>query len=199
MPKFNIQYAAKTKCEGVRIAVRLGGHEFTEKVITRDELEKQGGTGCIVKIDGKTFHQGVASLRLLGNITKVDGKALYSDDPLVGLEIDTAIENIKDFRNKILPMMQEKSEEKRPRAMGKLEKDLFPEHLKKLEETAGANGGPYLCGKYLSIADLELLGTLNWINSASDSAKLLDAYPRMKKLISTYKKHAALEKARASS
>jgi hypothetical protein len=189
MPKFELTYERKGKCEGIRLALKLGGHQFTEKTIDKEEFENKGGNGCITKIDGKTFYQGPAVLRLIGAITKVDGKELYSNDPITALEIDNAIENIRDLRNKSSPLLAKKGDEKAISDLGK----VFSEYMKRLEDTVEATGGPYLCGKYLSIADLELVALLNWIAGGSGSSELLKQYPKMKSLHSLYKKNKALQ------
>lgn len=153
----------------------------------------QNGYGYKATVDGKEFKQGPTIFRLLGSLAKVDGAQLYPSDALKALEVDNAIEEIRDLRQKVTPCLNERDPSRRDAAIEKLKNEALPATLPAFETIIKRGGGAYLTGNNMSIADLEIFGTLVWIAQSAD----LKAYPGVNKLYETLNNHAELKAAKA--
>jgi|KNS9250_BmetaT_FD_k123_86797_2 hypothetical protein len=193
MVKVELTFAAPSMCEGVRLTARLGGFEISENKISRDDITAQNIQGYKATVDGKEFKQGPTVFRLLGALATVDGAHLYPSDPLKALEVDNAIEEIRDLRQKVTPCLNERDPSRREAAIEKLKNEALPATLPTFETIIKRGGGAYLTGNNMSIADLEIFGTLVWITQATD----LKAYPAVNKLYETLNNHAGLKAAKA--
>lgn len=197
MVKVELSYAAPSMCEGARLAARLGGFELTENKISKDEVAAQNIQGYKAIVDGKEFRQGPTVFRLLGRLATVDGAHLYPSDALKALEVDSAIEEIRELRNKVTPLLNERDAARKDAALAKLKSDALPAVLPTFEAIIARNKGPFLTGSKLSIADLEIYGTLVWIAQSSEGAAALGDYPAVKALFDALQGHADLKAAKA--
>lgn len=197
MVKVDLTYAAPSMCEGARLASRLGGFELHESKTDRGALNEQMVQGYKATVNGKEFKQGPTILRLLGSLATVDGCHLYPSDALKALEVDSVIEDIRELRTKATPCLNERDASKKDAALEKLRDEIFPAFLPKFEDIIKRGGGPFLTGKAMSIADLEIYGTLIWINQDSACAAALNNYPGMKGVWDALNGHAGLKAAKA--
>jgi len=176
MVKIEFTYAQPIMCEGARLAAKLGGFEIKEIKLAREQIDEQFINGYQATIDGKTFKQGPASFRLIGKLAKVDGNPLYPSDPLKALDVDTAIEDNRDLRMRTTPLLNERDSSKKAASIEKLKSSVIPVYMPKFEAAIARNGGPYIAGKNLTIADLDLYGNLSWISNVAGAASL-SSYP----------------------
>jgi len=197
MVKVELTYATPSMCEGARLAARLGGFELTESKIDRKALEEQNIQGYKAVVDGKEYKQGPTVFRLFGALAKVDGNPLYPSDAMKALECDCVIEDMRGFRSKVTPCLNERNADKRDAALKKLGDEVLPETLPEFEAIIKRGGGPFLTGKHMSIADLEIYAVLVWINQTTEGAAALKKYPGMNALWEALNGNADLKAAKA--
>lgn len=200
MSKLELTYSTPTACEGVRILLRLGNHNFDEKRVAKEELDAEKAIGCKLVVDAgeKSFKMGGAILRLLGKITTLDGAPLYpvgktDKDNLFGLEIDDNIDKQRELKSKLIPLLRDTGD-RRPQSLARAQEEVMPPYFEAFEDMIKAQG--YLAGSSMSVADLEFFSILVFIMREADSAKMMDSYPSMKNYYTKVESHAQLKEAR---
>lgn len=179
MVAYELTYAQPTTCESVRVLLKLGGHEVTEKRVTKEQLDEDKIYVCSLS-DGKNLYkQGNTILRALGATTEIEGKTLYPTvgDEMVGLEADTCVALMQELKGKCMSLIRDSSGN-RAASLDKARDQVYPEYFGWVEEGLAKHGGPFQAGKYLTIGDLEFMSIFGFIHSQEDSRKTLEGYPK---------------------
>eukprot|EP00035_Acanthoeca_spectabilis_P036280 m.38680 g.38680 ORF g.38680 m.38680 type:complete len:197 (-) comp7871_c0_seq1:89-679(-) len=151
MPSLELSYwDIPGRAEAIRVAFRSAKIEFTDTRIKNEQwpaLKQELGCAVpVLKIDGKILSQSCALARYAGRLS-----GLYPEDALAALQCDEIMDISQDILTSC-PQPKDAEEKKKAReeyAAGKMK--MFFEFLaKRLAE----NGGDFLCGAKLTIADL---------------------------------------------
>ena len=159
--------------EPVRLALTIGGLSFEDRRVTYEDVAKLRASGelpfgqvPIIQHLGRTFAQSGALLRWAGNKA-----GLY---PLeFQPEIDMFLECLGDMKRALAPQWYgnalarspvdgqlfpgtDLSGDQRASVASALNSTVMPTRCMQLEALAGKGGGPFVCGKTMTIADLEL-------------------------------------------
>jgi len=197
---WEIMYAVPGNCESIRIMLRLGKYSFKETQIPEETMNSEGIQGCALnyKNGERVYRQGPTVLRLLARLCQVDGVALYPNDPIKGLTIDCLMEEGRMLRSKVMPCLKGMSDpDKKEEWKAKLVNEVFPDVIAFYEKQLNESGGPFLTGTSMSLADLEISGTLNNLATSPETEALLGAYPKTLKLAQTLRDHEGIKAARS--
>ena len=158
---FNIQGPA----EPARLALTIGGIEFTDKRVSFDEMKEMRARGEL-KGGGQVpqLHIGDQVLSQSNAIATYCSKlaGLYPSDPLAAARVDEIIQFItEDVRGRcIYPTMRVDDAEEKAKMRKTLAEEQLPEKFELLEKMMDAT---YCCGDSLTLADFYVYGLLNWI------------------------------------
>ena len=158
---FDIQGPA----EPARLALTIGGIEFTDKRVTFDEMKAMRAAGEL-KGGGQVpqLHIGDQVLSQSNAIATYCSKlaGLYPSDPLAAARVDEIIQFItEDVRGRcIYPTMRVDDADEKAKMRKKLAEEQLPEKFTLLEAMMDAT---YCCGDSLTLADFYVYGLLNWI------------------------------------
>lgn len=155
--------------------VRLKGPEFGAA-----KAEGKYPTGLpILKLpSGRIITQSSAIARYAG---KHCDNGLYPKDPEAALVVDELLDTVQDMFTKIPNDKDEKlKKEKREEFAG----GRLKEYMEILTESCKQNGGPYVSGKTVTIADIAVEGLVNYILSGNVDfvpASYLEDWPEVVK------------------
>jgi hypothetical protein len=105
----------KARAEPIRLAFAIGGVDFDDVRISREEFHAQKAQGAypfgqlpVMEVDGKLVSQSQALLRYAGKLA-----GLYPSDPVQALLVDEMIGAVEDVIQATVPNFREQDEEKR--------------------------------------------------------------------------------------
>ena len=161
------------RAETCRLALHIGGIEFEDARLGRDELRAKKAAGefpygqlPILEVDGKVFAQSVAIAKFCGKLS-----GLYPrDNDLAALKVDEFLDAAAQITSLVNPSMNEKDPTKRAAMREELAQQTFPRWLDFLEKRMGPDD--YLVGNSLTVADLAIWRLLGWLTGG-----VLDGIP----------------------
>lgn len=139
-------------------ALWIGGIPFDYIGLTREEFAANKAAGKypfgqvpVMYVDGECIPQSNAMARYAGRLA-----GLYPEDPLQAFRVDAIIDTIDDVINAVvatftLPEAQVKG------AREKVGANEIPKLLKYLTDILDKNGGKFLVGDKLTLADLDAM------------------------------------------
>lgn len=174
MPTLKLTYFdTKGFAESIRLAFHIGGIPFEDCRIKYDSWKDLKssipfGQLPVLEIDGDIVTQSSALLHYAGTIAKI-----HPADPMQALKIDEICGIVTDLRWKIAGSIQEEDEARKAAMRKKLAEEFIPNWSVNLEKHFTSRGlNEFVTGKSLTIADLELMNTLSWVQSG-----ILDGIP----------------------
>lgn len=145
----------------IRLALAVGGIEFEDVRLTREEFLAQKEAGAytfgmlpVMEIDGEMLAESAALLRYAGKLSK-----LYPEDPKDAVKVDMVTDGLE---NLVAPMMSDPTPEGREKFL----QDVLPRYMKPVNDiVAKSAGGPFVLGDKMSIADLTILSFVGYLTS----------------------------------
>jgi len=166
----------KGLAEAIRLALYIGNIGFEDKRVKFDEW-KGGvketipfGQLPVMEVNGQMVTQSNALLRYAGTLAKI----FPAGDPFQAMKVDEMLGIVQDIRMKIGATIYEPDEERKKAMRNKLATETIPvwaEHLEKYFVSAGQSD--FTVGKSLTIADLDFLSLMVWVQSG-----ILDGIPK---------------------
>jgi len=154
--------------EPIRLALHIGGIPFDDERIPFDKWPEfktttPFGQMPLLEIDGDLVTQAHAILRWAGKLT-----GLYPTDFFDAMKCDEALDAMIDINSKIAPTMSYNmpDEEQRKKKRAELNDTVLPDAFGKLDKLLGKNnGGGFIFGGKMTIADLRLSQFARWLKS----------------------------------
>ena len=195
MPKYTLIYFnGKGRAESVRLLFAAAGVEYEDRRIQREEWQALkpevpfGQLPCL-EVDGQRIGQSSAMLRFLGRETGMAGKTSM-DQALV----DSVTDTINDLREKFVPHMFEKDEDKKKAGIKEFLEKTLPEICEKLEAFTKANKSSTGCpfGDSMTYADVHLYACMEgFVNGMGVK---LDKFPGVLAVYETVKTNPGVAK-----
>ena len=173
-PRLRLTYLdLKSFGEPIRLALTVGGFEFEDVRVSYEEVARLRAIGWlpfgqvpVLEIDGKVHAQCNAILRWVGSHSS---PCLYPSSRAI--QVDAVEELLVDIKKLLTPQWYKHavprnpatgafiastalSEAQQTAVASALSEHVIPARFAQLERVLSASGGPYLCGKALSICDL---------------------------------------------
>lgn len=201
--------------EPIRLALTIGEIPFEDRRVSYAQIAELRAAGKLpsgqvptLEIDGVLYGQSAALLRWAGRKA-----GLYPDD--LQLSIDGAEGVVADIKAALSPQWYKNALSRNPatgdtvpgaalsldqqRAVEQaLNEDILPARFAQLESLLASSGGPYVCGKVLTIADLSIYvlakGLLSGVGAESDYCQgvtptVLDNAPQVRALVAAVAEH----------
>eukprot|EP01005_Ploeotia_sp_CARIB1_P001574 NODE_493_length_790_cov_307.309201_g484_i0.p1 GENE.NODE_493_length_790_cov_307.309201_g484_i0~~NODE_493_length_790_cov_307.309201_g484_i0.p1 ORF type:complete len:222 (+),score=79.06 NODE_493_length_790_cov_307.309201_g484_i0:53-667(+) len=150
------------RAEPIRLAFFVGGVDFEDKRLAKEEFGKAKGEGKfpfgsvpVLEVNGKTYAQSTSLLRYAGKLAK-----LYPEDPVAGLGVDMVLDTVEEIASK-LPFGGDDIKEKRE----KFQAEVLPKFLPAINKMAAENSDGWLVGSSLTIADIMVANFCGWLAS----------------------------------
>ncbi|KAF6208056.1 hypothetical protein GE061_016506 [Apolygus lucorum] len=164
--------------EPIRMLLSYMGVDFEDNRVPMGEWSKMKNTVPFGKlptleIDGKTYYQSHAILRMLAKEVKLAG-----DNTSEAYEIDFVAGTIQDLQAAVAPMWGMQDEKAKEEFLAKVQKEIIPMYFKIWDERAQKNGG-YLANGKLSWVDLLFHGYMNTFEVVVKT-KCVDQYAGLK-------------------
>lgn len=165
------------RAEVSRLALFIGGIDFTDERPTREEFKTLKESGVLpfgqlptLEIDGVKYAQSIAIARFCGQIS-----GLYPKNNLIdALRVDELLDSISEINYALYPSMRETNAEKKLALRETFTMEVLPNWLKAIEARLLSNTeSNYLVGEQLTIADLALCRLIAWFTSG-----ILDGVPK---------------------
>ncbi|CRK93022.1 CLUMA_CG006591, isoform A [Clunio marinus] len=182
MPHYKVMYFnLKALAEPIRLLLSYGKLEFEDVRVERENWpalkpSMPMGQMPILEVDGKRVHQSTAICRYLAKEVGLAGSNTWED-----LEIDIAVDTINDLRSKIAIVSYEEDQKLQATKREKLEAEILPFYLEKLDALAKENNGHFALKK-LTWADLHFVGILDYLNYMV-KYDFVAKYPNLKKVV----------------
>jgi len=172
--------------EYIRLAFHYGGIPFEDHRIKREEwaaLKPHAVWGTLPTLEVP----GHGSLGQSGAILRYVGKQanLYPKDDFEAASVDDILDASDDIGTKLSPSLHEKDENKKKEMREALLKDALPTLFGNLDKVVGRSKGKFSVGDHLTIADLKLFVTLNWLKGGTLDhipKEWVDQYPHLKRV-----------------
>merc|ERR1711976_60293 len=132
----------------------------------------------MLEVDGKKLGQSGSILRYLGKEFGLAGSNSYE-----AAVIDSIADTVTDIREKPIPFIFEKDEEKKKEGLHKFFSETLPDLLGKLDAIAAGNG--YFVGSKTSYADTHFFAVMDFLCSDAvpeEGRPSLDKYPKLKSI-----------------
>ncbi|CEG48312.1 glutathione s [Plasmopara halstedii] len=164
IPKLKLTYMPHPgRAEAIRLALHIGGIDFEDERITREELVARKPSLPfhqlpVLEVDGEIVAQSLAILRYAGKLS-----GLYPmTTPLAAYRVDELFSIIDEMFNNLLwgASYREKDSEKQLAMRANLSTSIVPKTLGFLEKVISRNKGSYATGAHLTVADLAIYGVL---------------------------------------
>nr|AUO28662.1 glutathione S-transferase sigma [Lasioderma serricorne]QWV59558.1 glutathione S-transferase sigma 1 [Lasioderma serricorne] len=173
-------FPVKALAEPIRFLLRYAGVEFEDVGITKEhwpEIKNSMPFGQlpVLEMNGKIAHQSIAICRYLAKQSNLMGTNDWEN-----LEIDSIVDSVSEFRQKVSAYFIEKDGEIRAARKKVLVEETLPFYMGKLEEAAIKNNGYLACGR-LTWADLFFVGLLDYFNAALET-DILNEHPRLQEV-----------------
>jgi len=199
-PKLTLYYFdIQGPAEPARLALTIGGIEFTDKRVSFDEMKAMRAAGEL-KGGGQVPQLHIGDKEVLSQsnaiatyCSKLAG--LYPSDPLAAARVDEIIQFItEDVRSRcIYPTMRVDDAEEKAKMRKTLAEEQLPEKFKLLEAMMDST---YCCGDALTLADFYVYGLLNWIGmNTLDGVPhtIILEYKKLTKLVVTLNNHPKIK------
>eukprot|EP01067_Filipodium_phascolosomae_P003658 Filipodium_phascolosomae@DN2654_c0_g1_i1.p1 len=193
-PKIELFYFDfKGRAEPIRLALSVAGLEFTDTRFAREDWptrksEFPAEVVPAIKIDGKVYGQTQAILKWAGSQNNC---GLYPQDSTKALLVDQATGCMDDISGKFkYGLAEDEMKESRATFSAAAQKSYAF-----LEAKMTEHGGKYLCGDEMSIADIQSLVVIDWIESGTldhVDKDLFKAYPKVQSAKKLTESHAAI-------
>jgi len=181
------------RAETIRLALFIGGIDFEDERIPPPEFGARKAAGAfplgaipVLEVNGTVYCQSMAILRYAGKLT-----GLYPTDPLEALAVDQILDTTAEIGALISPSIREQDADKKLALRKELVEnaDKLPKFLAGLNKLTGT--GNYVAGDKLTIADLALVSSWNFLASGRldgvDPAWVAAAAPNVAKLATAAK------------
>jgi len=175
-----IYFDAKGRGEAIRLAFHIGGIDFEDYRVPRDEFKNNlkskvpFGQVPVLEIDGGVqLAQSMAILRFVGRIAN-----LYPSDPFSAARIDEVLYLIDDAAPPIRRALQEQDETRKAEGLKKLIDETLPRFLGYFEGLLSKAGSGFVSTQF-SIADLALYVFINQLSSGHHK-ELHEKFPELK-------------------
>ena len=184
-----------------RIALHIGGVDFEDLRISRDEFlrAKESGKlddGTIVPhrqipfltVDGKSIAQTGGISRICGRLS-----GLYPADDLVGSAlVDQVIDMATDITMLLGPSNAEEDEEKKKKMRLSLAQGALPKKISCLEEQLERDDQEWFAGPHMTIADIAAWRLFGWLTSGVINhipTELLSPFPNLRRVCRKVEEH----------
>ncbi|GMF43168.1 unnamed protein product [Phytophthora fragariaefolia] len=194
-PKLKFTYMPHPgRGEPIRLAFFIGGIEFEDERITREELANRKPSLPfnqlpVLEVDGEVIAQSLAILRYAGTLS-----GLYPvTDAVAAYRIDELFAILDDMFN--FPLWgashREKDAEKQLAMRAELSSGMVPKTLGFLENRVIKNKGPYAAGPNLTVADLAIYGLLLGFKTGVPgfATTIADSYTNLQRVFKLVKEH----------
>ena len=189
------------RAEVGRIALHIGGVDFEDLRISRDEFlrAKENGKlddGTIVPhrqipfltVDGKSIAQTGGISRFCGKLS-----GLYpADDPVASAFVDQVIDMATDITVLLGPSNAEEDEEKKKQIRLTLVQGALPKKISCLEEQLERDGLEWFAGSHMTIADIAVWRLFGWLTSGVINhipTELLSPFPNLRRVCKAVEEH----------
>jgi glutathione S-transferase len=198
MPNLKLTYFdAPGRAEPVRIALFIAGIPFEDHRIQFPEfmaLKQAGafplGAVPVLEVDGIKMAQTASMLRFVAHLGAPD---LYPTDAFAAFVVDSVLDSFNDtLSHALMPSLFERDVEKKLAMRAEFVAGPMKRVFDYTEGLLEKQGGPFLAGNSLSIADIVVASQILQIRSGhldGVGADTLTAYPRMKALAEAYLAH----------
>ncbi|KAH7478973.1 hypothetical protein KRP22_010975 [Phytophthora ramorum] len=194
-PKIKLTYMPHPgRGEPIRLAFFIGGVEFEDERITREELANRKPSLPfnqlpVLEVDGEVIAQSLGLLRYAGTLS-----GLYPvTDPVAAYRVDELFALLDDMFN--FPLWgashREKDTDKQLAMREELSNGMVAKTLGFLENRIIKNKGPYAAGVNLTVADLAIHGVLlGFKNGVPGFSKTIaDAYTNLQRVFKLVSEH----------
>lgn len=155
------------RAETSRLALHIGGVEFEDVRLGRDEFRAKKESGAlpygqlpVIEVDGVMIAQSAAIARFCGKVAGLYPKG----DDVAAARVDELLDAASQISDLVGPSMREKDLEKRAALRDVLGQETFPRWFALLEKRLEQNGASdYAVGDSLTVADLALWRLLGWL------------------------------------
>jgi len=155
------------RAELTRAAFWIGGIPFDDIRVSGEEFGANKAAGKypfgqlpVMYVDGECIPQSGAMARYAGRLT-----GLYPEDPLQAFRVDAILDTINDVSNAVGATFRMSEEEKKTAREG-IATNQLPRLVQLLVDLQTKNGGKFIVGDKLTIADLGALIVVNgWFGS----------------------------------
>lgn len=161
-------FDVRARGEPIRLACAIGGIEFEDERISRDEhnarkedkaKEPLGQLPTLTLDNGQVFSQSGAILRYIGRIAN-----LYPTEPEAQLRVDFVLDTIEDALQALRPTMMESDTEKKVQMRKELVESKLLRYYSVLNDLASQHSFA-ATDEHLSIADISLFNHMLWVKS----------------------------------
>ncbi|KAH3777541.1 probable glutathione S-transferase 7 [Dreissena polymorpha] len=179
MPSYKLSYFdVRGRGELSRYLFLAAGRDFKEHRIPRAEWPnvKQTlvyGQVPVLEVDGKQLAQSNAIARFLAREFGLAGKNSWEE-----ALCDQTLELISDLRQEFVKYFFEKDEEKKKEAGKNLNDVVYPKFFGYFEKQLDNNGGKYLVGSELTVADLAVYAVID--TAVQNTENLLDKHVKLR-------------------
>jgi len=179
MPSYKLQYFdLRGRGELCRVVFHVAGKDFEDDRVQRPDWPTikpttPFGQMPVLDVDGKKLAQSQCIARFLAREFELAGKDSWEQalvDQYMGLIDDMFKEAVKGFF--------EQDEAKKAEIMKNLAEVVFPKFLGYFEKALDQNGGKFLVGDAVTLADLAIVDGFD--TPAQNNDKLLDSFPKLK-------------------
>lgn len=161
-----IYFDFKAKAESIRLAFHIGGMDFEDKRVTREEFSVMkphlpfGQLPVLEFEDNKVLAQSLAILIYAGKKT-----GLMPADAMEAAKVIQILSTLEDIYGKFAPTMHEPDQQKKLQMREQLAKETLPFWLSRLNTIIENEESPgcYCVGKNLTVADLQVYVVLSWL------------------------------------
>ncbi|EER00266.1 Glutathione S-transferase, putative [Perkinsus marinus ATCC 50983] len=179
-------FDAANRGEPIRLALAISGIKFEDVRIPREDWAAKKAANIypmnqvpVLEFeDGTMVSQSGAILRYVGSLNPSAG--LYPTDILQRLRVDEMLGIVTDVRGKIVPTMRMSDEAEKAAARKELTTTTLPFYFERIEKIMGEH--KFSAGDNLTIADLDLVGVIDWLSSGvldGIPADLVNGYPKL--------------------
>ncbi|KAE9354996.1 hypothetical protein PR003_g3079 [Phytophthora rubi] len=194
-PKLKLTYMPHPgRGEYIRLAVFIGGVEFEDERISREELANHIPSLPfdqlpVLEVDGEVIAQSLVILRYAGTLS-----SLYpATDAVVAYRIDELFAILDDMSNFPLwgASFREKDTEKQLAMRAELASGMMTKTLGFPESRIIKNKGPYAAGPTLTVADFAIYGVLLGFKKGTFGipTTIADSYTNMQRVFEQVKEH----------
>ncbi|KAL5014353.1 hypothetical protein ScPMuIL_008623 [Solemya velum] len=162
MPCYKVTYFnVRARAELTRLVFAAAGQEFEDIRVDREAWQKMKpsvltGQLPMLEVDGKVVNQSSCMARYLAKEFGLLGKTNMD-----AAQIETIVECCNDLRDQMTKaFFFEKDETKKEELKKEMVETHYPKFLGLLDKILDANGGDYLYGKELTLADLAVVDLL---------------------------------------
>lgn len=151
--------------EPARLALAIANIPFEDDRIPLEDWPSVKGSTpfgqCpVLEVDGEVITQGNSINRYVGKLA-----GLYPEDDLEALRVDEVMDAIDDIVLRVVKTMFMEDEDKKRKAREDLAAEPIPLYLTQIAERLERNGGEYMVGGRLTVADLKVFVWIRGLRS----------------------------------